>query len=89
MAKLRKDCNKISSGSGAKRNAGLVNIVEIAAVESVDALFIGPSDHAASMGYLGQPTHPAVVEAIATIKAALDRAGKPAGIFAVNPEHAR
>lgn len=68
---------------------GLANIAEIAAVEGVDALFIGPSDLAASMGYLGQPTHPAVTEAITTAKAAIDRASKPAGIFAVNPEHAR
>lgn len=67
----------------------LENVEEIASVEGVDALFIGPSDLAASMGYLGQPMHPAVRDAIATAKAAISRAGKPAGIFAMSPEHAR
>ena len=67
----------------------LANIDEIAKVEGVDALFIGPSDLAASMGYIGQPMHPAVQEAITAAKAAIDRAGKPAGIFAVSPAHAR
>ena len=69
--------------------AGLANIDEIANVEGVDALFIGPADLAASMGYLGQPAHPEVRAAIASAKAAIDRAGKPAGIFALSPEHAR
>ena len=31
---------------------------EIADVDGVDGVFIGPSDLAASMGYVGQPTHP-------------------------------
>lgn len=69
--------------------AALANVEEIANVEGVDALFIGPADLAASMGYLGQPLHSAVRDAIAAAKAALDRAGKPAGIFAVSPHHAR
>ena len=68
---------------------GLANVEEIANIDGVDALFIGPADLAASMGYIGQPTHPAVSEAIASAKAAIDRAGKPAGIFAVSPDHAR
>jgi 4-hydroxy-2-oxoheptanedioate aldolase len=55
---------------------------EIAAVEGVDALFIGPSDLSASMGFLGRPSHPdaeaKIVEGIRRIR----QAGKPAGIFA-------
>ena len=31
---------------------------EIAAVDGVDGVFIGPSDLAASMGFIGQPAHP-------------------------------
>ncbi len=68
---------------------GIENIDAIAAVEGVDAMFIGPSDLSASMGLLGQPLHDDVTEAIGKAKAAMDRAGKPAGIFAVNADHAR
>merc|ERR1719487_1095928 len=41
------------------------NIEEIAAVDGVDALFVGPSDLSASMGYIGQGNHPDVKEKIA------------------------
>ena len=68
---------------------GIENIDAIAAVEGIDAMFIGPSDLAASMGHLGQPLHADVTEAIGKAKAAMDRAGKPAGIFAIDAEHAR
>jgi len=68
---------------------GLDNVAEIAGVDGIDALFVGPSDLAASLGYLAQPQHPEVLEAIARIKAAIDAAGKPAGIFAGSPEYAK
>ncbi len=64
---------------------GLEAIDEILQVEGVDAVFIGPSDLAASMGYLGQPGHAdvkaAVEQAIRTIAAA----GKAAGVFSADP----
>jgi 4-hydroxy-2-oxoheptanedioate aldolase len=68
---------------------GLENVAEIAAVDGVDALFIGPSDLAASLGHLGNPLHPEVTTAIDTAYAAIAAAGKPAGIFALSPDHAR
>ena len=68
---------------------GLENVAEIAAVDGVDALFIGPSDLAASLGHLGDPRHPEVTEAINTAFAAISAAGKPAGIFALSPDHAK
>ena len=68
---------------------GIENVDAIAAVEGIDAVFIGPSDLAASMGLLGQPLHADVAEAIETARAALERAGKPIGIFALNADHAR
>jgi 4-hydroxy-2-oxoheptanedioate aldolase len=67
--------------------AGLDNIEEISAVDGVDALFI--ADLAASLGHIGDPLHSEVQEAIARAKAAIDRSGKPAGIFAVSVEDAR
>ena len=42
--------------------AAMENISEIAAVDGVDGVFIGPSDLSASMGYLGNAGHPAVVD---------------------------
>jgi 4-hydroxy-2-oxoheptanedioate aldolase len=69
--------------------AGLEAIDEIAAVEGVDALFVGPADLAASLGHLGNPGHAEVQAAIAQAKARIDAAGKPAGIFATSPDDAR
>lgn len=42
----------------------LKNVAEIASVEGVDALFIGPADLSASLGHPGNPDHPDVVAAI-------------------------
>lgn len=67
----------------------LANIDAIAATPGVDALFIGPADLAASLGHLGDPMHPEVQDAIAHAKTRIDAAGKPAGIFALNPADAR
>ena len=42
-------------------------IDEICAVDGVDCVFIGPSDLAAGYGYLGNPLHPEVQEAMQKI----------------------
>lgn len=42
----------------------LENVRDIASVEGVDALFIGPADLSASLGHPGKPDHPDVVAAI-------------------------
>lgn len=42
----------------------VANIPAIAAVEGVDAVFVGPSDLSASAGHLGNPLHPEVQAAI-------------------------
>lgn len=69
--------------------AALDAIDEIAAVEGIDALFIGPADLAGSLGHLGDPRHTEVQDAIAHAKARIDAAGKPAGIFALSSQDAR
>ncbi|GGC91662.1 2,4-dihydroxyhept-2-ene-1,7-dioic acid aldolase [Tersicoccus solisilvae] len=69
--------------------AAVENVEEILAVDGVDAIFIGPSDLAASLGPLGQQEHPDVLAAVeACVRAAKD-AGKPVGINAFNPDRAR
>lgn len=57
-------------------------IDEICAVEGVDCVFIGPSDLAAGYGYLGNPLHPEVQEAMQRIITSAKEHGKPAGILA-------
>ena len=57
----------------------LDRIEEIAAVEGVDGVFIGPSDLAAALGHLGNPLHPDVQAAIQAAPKRLG--GKPAGIL--------
>ncbi|QTG75607.1 HpcH/HpaI aldolase family protein [Trueperella pecoris] len=62
------------------------NAEAIAATGGVDAIFIGPSDLAASMGLIGQQGHPEVVAAVHRAIDAVRRAGKPVGINAFDPE---
>jgi 4-hydroxy-2-oxoheptanedioate aldolase len=73
----------------AETTTAVANLAAIAAVDGVDGVFFGPSDLAASMGYLGQPGHPEVhrtlLAGIATVRAA----GKAAGILSVDPVRAR
>ncbi len=59
---------------------------DIAAVQGVDSLFVGPGDLAAAIGRLGDVAHPEVQALIA--KAARDArtAGKPIGIVGGNPD---
>ncbi|CAN5494164.1 2-dehydro-3-deoxyglucarate aldolase [soil metagenome] len=60
---------------------GLASVDEIAAVEGVDGIFVGPSDLAAGLGHLGNLKHPEVQDAIAVIFEAAKKAGKPSGIL--------
>jgi 4-hydroxy-2-oxoheptanedioate aldolase len=64
-------------------------VVDILKVDGVDAVFIGPSDLAASMGLLGQQEHPEVRTAVEHCLAAAKAAGKPAGVNAFNSDTAR
>ncbi|WP_394248924.1 aldolase/citrate lyase family protein [Arthrobacter pityocampae] len=64
-------------------------VADILAVDGVDAIFVGPSDLAASLGLLGRQEHPDVVTAVERCLAAAARAGKPAGVNAFTPSVAR
>lgn len=69
--------------------AGLDKLGDIADVDGVDAVFIGPADLAASMGRLGQPEHPDVVRTIEDALATIVAHGKAAGVNAFNETIAR
>ncbi|KAB8305257.1 2-dehydro-3-deoxyglucarate aldolase [Erwinia endophytica] len=58
------------------------NIDAIAAVDGVDGIFVGPGDLSAALGYLGQPTHPEVLQVIKHVFERAKAAGKPSGILA-------
>lgn len=65
------------------------NAAQIAAVDGVDAVFVGPSDLAASMGLIGQQTHPDVLAAVAQVYQAVRPTGTKIGVNAFDPEQAR
>lgn len=67
----------------------IANIEEIAAVDGVDGIFIGPGDLSADFGYLGQPDHPDMVKTIDGAMARIRAAGKPAGFLTGNEDLAK
>lgn len=69
--------------------ATLARIEDIAAVDGVDGLFIGPNDLAATMGHTGNPDHPDVTAAIADAIRRIVGTGKAAGILATDSAFAQ
>lgn len=69
--------------------AALAQIDEIAQVDGIDGVFIGPADLSASMGHLGQPGHTDVKSAIEGGIQRILAAGKAPGILAVDESLAR
>jgi len=59
----------------------LERLEDIAQIDGVDGVFIGPADLSASMGYPGQLMHPEVVAAIEGAIQRLVKVGVPAGIL--------
>jgi 4-hydroxy-2-oxoheptanedioate aldolase len=68
--------------------AAVERVAEIAAVDGVDGILVGPADLAASMGHLGEQDHPEVVEAVLHSISAATELGKPAGVNAFAPDAA-
>lgn len=65
------------------------NLEEIGKVPGVDMLFIGPMDLSTSMGHFGNPGHPEVQAAIATIEAKAKAIGVPLGTISAGWEQAK
>lgn len=68
---------------------GLAALDEIAAVEGVDGVFIGPADLSAALGHRGNPAHPEVQAAIENAITRIRAAGKAPGILATDETLAR
>jgi 4-hydroxy-2-oxoheptanedioate aldolase len=62
---------------------GIKNLENIAHTEGVDAVFIGPADLAASMGFLGQADRIEVKIVVADALRTIRKAGKIAGVMVV------
>ena len=61
------------------------NCEEIAAVDGVDVLFVGPTDLSYNMGIRDQLDHPRFIAALEKVSAAAKKHGKAAGILVHNP----
>jgi 2-keto-3-deoxy-L-rhamnonate aldolase RhmA len=57
------------------------HVEEIAAIDGVDVLFVGPTDLSHSLGIPGQLDHPDYLAALKRVVAAADSMGKVAGIL--------
>lgn len=68
---------------------GMSVLEDIAQVDGVDAVFIGPADLSASMGYPGQFDHPEVVATIKDAFVKLADLGVPGGLMALEPKAAK
>lgn len=62
--------------------SGVANAAEIAAIDGVDVLFVGPGDLSCNMGSMGNQGAAHVQEAIAAVREAAAAAGKSSGILA-------
>lgn len=69
--------------------AALDELEEIAAIDGVDGLFIGPSDLSADMGYLGNSAHSEVRGKIDDAITRILRTGKFAGVLTPDEVYAR
>ncbi len=69
--------------------AAVQRIPEIAKLDGVDGIFIGPADLSADVGHLGNPGHPEAQAAIMKALQLCKAAGKPAGILAPNEDDAK
>lgn len=60
---------------------------EIAAIDGVDLLFVGPADLSQSLGVTGDFFHSKCIDAIDRVSAACQKHGKSWGAVTVSPEH--
>jgi 4-hydroxy-2-oxoheptanedioate aldolase len=67
----------------------LAQIEDIASVDGIDGVFIGPNDLSASFGHIGNWGHPEVQDALKDAVTRLKKVGKAAGILTPNEEEAK
>lgn len=65
---------------------GMAALDDILAIDGIDGVFIGPSDLAADMGFIGQAGAPEVKAAVTSAITRIVAAGKAAGILTLDTE---
>lgn len=65
---------------------GLENVEDIAAVDGIDAVFVGPADLSANLGIFAEWENSRLTDAINTVIDAGRRADVPVGTLVVNPD---
>lgn len=63
------------------------HVDEIAALEGVDVLFVGPSDLTTAMNIPGQITHPDYLAIVRQVAVAAAKAGKASGVLLLDIDH--
>lgn len=66
---------------------GAENVEQIVAVPGIDVIFMGPADLSASMGLLGQVSHPSVTAEVARVRTVALSKGIAAGYHVIDPGH--
>lgn len=67
-----------------ENNKGLAALDDILAIEGIDGVFIGPSDLAADMGFIGQGNNPDVNKAVLEAMTKIIASGKAGGILTLD-----
>ena len=62
----------------------IANLEAIAGTPGIDGVFIGPSDLSASMGHVGNVSHPEVVDTVSDALGTIRAAGKHAGLLCLD-----
>lgn len=68
---------------------GLSNLDEILTIEGLSVVFVGPYDLSQSLGVVGEPNHPLVVDKIREVCEKAQAAGVVVGLFVETSEAAR
>ncbi|MDJ0952395.1 MAG: aldolase/citrate lyase family protein [Acidimicrobiia bacterium] len=63
-------------------------VQEYTEIDGIDVLFIGPTDLSHSLGHPGNPSHPEVQDAMASVADVVARSNKTLGIYAGSPDFA-
>ncbi len=74
--------NKVIAIAQIETRLAIENVNDIAAVEGIDALLVGPNDLSIALGIPGDMTNPIELEAIAKVAAACKKHGKAMGLHA-------
>jgi 4-hydroxy-2-oxoheptanedioate aldolase len=73
----------------AETRAAIDNLDEIAAVDGVDGVFVGPADLSAAYDHVGDPWHPEMLKIHEDAFRRIQAAGKAVGILTLEEERAR